>query len=96
MSDYSSSSGSAKKIAIIIIALVAFGIAALGVLFYFSNKTPIDTGPKPLSREEIFKRQIAEMSRLRQVSSLGPLTEKEQKKQIEELNKLRKQSEAKY
>lgn len=81
LKDYSSDS--AKNI-ITVIIIVVF---AFGVLFYFSNKEK-----NPLSQEKIISKQMEELRKLRQEAAKNPLTQAEEKKQAEELDKLKKQN----
>ncbi|MDE2218095.1 MAG: hypothetical protein KGJ58_01410 [Patescibacteria group bacterium] len=87
----SNKSGDVINIAVIIIAIVAFG-----TMFYFLSNPFRNPAPNPLSREEIMrKQQVEELNKLREKASSSPATAGEIKKQADELNKLRKQKKAK-
>ena len=83
------SSGSIKKVAIIILATIV--IASLGSYFLNKQSKQEETIQKPLLREEILAIQRAELDRLREEAIANPLTEAELKKQRAELDKLRKE-----
>lgn len=82
------SSGNMKKALIIAIAIVV-----LGVLFFFNKR--FDRTSRPLSPEEIIKKQMEELDKLREQAAANPLTEEEKKKQMEELDKLRAENQEK-
>lgn len=86
------SSGSIKKVAIVILAIIA--IVSLGSYFLNKQSKRKEIIQKPLSREEILAKQMKELDRLRQESLANPLSQEEINKQMEELEKLRQQSQA--
>jgi len=75
-----------KKTAIIILVII---LALLGIGWYVYKK---QKAPAGLSQEEILKRQLAELERLRQSADYKPLTEEQIKKQSLELKKLNQQA----
>jgi F0F1-type ATP synthase membrane subunit b/b' len=67
------------------LALVAF----FALIWYFSKV--LKTGPKTPTKEEIIKKQLEELEKLK--TEVPPLTEEEYQKQIKELEELREESE---
>jgi len=84
------SSGFAKKIIIIIIA-----VAILAVISFISErKGYFSPESDSLSQEEILAKQVEELDRLRQEGSADPVTQEDIKKQAQELDKLRNNADA--
>jgi F0F1-type ATP synthase membrane subunit b/b' len=63
-------------------------VAFFALIWYFSKV--LKTGPKPPTKEEIIKKQLEELEKLK--TEAPPLTEEEYQKQIKELEELRKES----
>ena len=80
------SSGFAKKIIIIAVAIIIL----IAISFVSKQKGYFSSNPIGLSQEEILAKQIEELDRLRKETP--PLTQEQISSQVKELEKLRKQA----
>lgn len=82
------SSGFAKKIIVIAVAIIIL----IAISFVSKQKGYFSSDPIGLSQEEILAKQIEELDRLKQEGGANPLTQEDINKQVDELNKLRSQN----
>lgn len=77
-----------RKRYLYIIILIIVILVIVGLISYYAIKKEAEK-PQVTEEETIIEKQLRELTELREKANSQPLTEKEIKKQLEELNKLR-------